>query len=313
MEHVICNYCNSSAYRQIYKINKWMVVKCKSCGLVFLNPRPSTEEFDGLYSESYYSGHLTNQYPSDQLSIEKGIDSMKFLLDIVTPHIKKGRILEIGCATGLFLAYASRYGFEVCGIEISEYASKYAREHLRLDVKTGVVEDIHLFWPDCYFDVIMMSHVVEHFPDPLTTLSLTNRLLKPGGLLIIRTPDFSSFDAKYYREKWSGLSIPFHLYFFTPKSLCKMLKKTGYKIKEINYWLSPTIINPILKLIKKCNPSWNVGLDSTTPTDSQLSNKHSNKQSMSRILLKMGYNIFKRSIGRLFKGRTMTIIVEKVL
>lgn len=155
------------------------------------------------------------------------------MLNIVGPFKERGTILEVGCATGFFLAYARNVGWEVWGIETSEYAARYARESLGLKVLTGTVSTVNL--PERYFDVIMMSHVLEHFPDPLNALRQMRSWLKHDGILVIRVPDIGSLDAIVYGRNWEGWRIPYHLYHFSPRSLRAMLRRAGFRVLKFDY------------------------------------------------------------------------------
>lgn len=246
VEWVNCNLCGHDNYKRLYDFTPWQIVKCKHCGLVYLNPRPSDEELQGLYSEDYFAEHLARQYPRDEESVEGKTASFEWMLNIVRPFKERGTVLGIGCATGFFLAHARNVGWEVWEIETSEYAARYARESLGLKVLTGTVSTVNL--PERYFDVIMMSHVLEHFLDPLNALRQMRSWLKHDGILVIRVPAMGSLDAIVYGRNWEGWRIPYHLYHFSPRSLRAILRHAGFRVLMFDYWVSPLITQPVQRL-----------------------------------------------------------------
>jgi SAM-dependent methyltransferase len=139
---------------------------------------------------------------------------------------KDGCLLDIGCASGVFLNYVrSNTQWQVEGEEINPIASAYARDHFGLNVFTGTLEEAA--YPDARFDAITMWDVLEHIHDPLASLGEVFRILKPGGHLIIRVPNGISWDARLFGPYWAGLEPPRHLFIFTLQSLTKLVSRTG--------------------------------------------------------------------------------------
>jgi SAM-dependent methyltransferase len=139
-----------------------------------------------------------------------------------------GRLLDVGCATGDFLAHMAKYGWQVHGVEPSLAASRRARQMHDLDVRTGDLEQAR--FPDGYFDVVTLWDVLEHLHDPLGSLKEIHRILKSDGVLVIELPNTQSFDAMLFGTYWIGLDIPRHLYVFPPAPLEAMLEETGLQI-----------------------------------------------------------------------------------
>lgn len=304
MEWVSCNLCGHDNHKRLYDFTPWQIVKCKHCGLVYLNPRPSDEELFGLYSEDYFAEHLVEQYPRDEEAVRRKIDSFEWMLNIVRPFKERGTILEIGCATGFFLAHARNAGWEAWGVEISEYAAQYARESLGLKVLTGTVSTVNL--PKRFFDVIMMSHILEHLPDPLNALRQVGEWLKHDGILVIRVPDIGSLDAIFYGRNWEGWRIPYHFYHFSPRSLRAMLRRVGFSVLMIDYWVSPLVVEPIQRLFRRWwePTSIRTGSVSRNPVP-----RRGRELVFSlRKLRQVGYRVFKCTFGRFLRGRTMTVI-----
>ena len=151
---------------------------------------------------------------------------------ILTRHKKGGRLLDIGCATGTFLAgMKSKPTWELHGVEISEHAAHLARQQHSLNIVTGTLEDAR--FPNEFFDAISLWDVLEHLPDPSESLQEIYRILKKDGVLVIRVPNLNSWDAKIFKSSWAGLDAPRHLYVFQPESLSQLLDKTKFDINRM--------------------------------------------------------------------------------
>ncbi|MEM9775017.1 MAG: class I SAM-dependent methyltransferase [Chloroflexota bacterium] len=142
-----------------------------------------------------------------------------------------GKVLDIGCATGLFLGAMQQNGWECTGIEPSQYASEYARSQYGLEVVTGTLEDTQM--PSNSFDVVTMWDVLEHVDDPMETLNEVNRLLKPNGLLVVSLPNPNSVEASIFGDSWIGWDRPRHLNIFSTEVIKKYLDKTGYQFEKV--------------------------------------------------------------------------------
>jgi len=200
--------------------------------LVYVNPRLQEKELIKIYSSpDYYQSKDTDtcgyeNYLEDKENITK---TFKQKLKKINKFIKRGKILDMGCAFGFFLDLLQIDGWEVYGVEVSEYASKYAQTELGLNVFNGTLKNA--CFPDEFFDTIVMWDVVEHLSDPLAELREINRILKRDGLLVIQTPNIDSLIARFTGKRWACLQRPAeHYYYFSPKTLEIMLEKVGDKI-----------------------------------------------------------------------------------
>ncbi len=149
----------------------------------------------------------------------------------------------MGSAAGYFLN-ATRLHFETAGVEPNRKAAEFSRKKLDLNVHPGRLSDAH--FRDAEFDVATMSDVIEHLADPQAELHEINRVLKPGGLLYVVTPNIASITARLMRSHWWGLR-PAHLYYFSPRTLRDLLKRTGFdvvlvrsygRVFRMSYWAS---------------------------------------------------------------------------
>jgi SAM-dependent methyltransferase len=231
MEYVPCALCGKDQSEQLYlgqdraygKPGRFPIVRCQNCNLVYLNPRPVP------HAIGYY-------YPSDYEPYRKSPEEARFKIQqlhqrlklrnrclAVTRLCKQGRLLDVGCATGTFLAEMQRYGnWQVFGVEPNQWAARYAREQLKLDIFHGHLLEANL--ADNQFDVVTLWDVLEHLHDPRQTLTEIWRILKPGGFLICSVPNLDSIDAKLFGRFWIGLDAPRHLYVYSRCTLSAMLK-----------------------------------------------------------------------------------------
>jgi SAM-dependent methyltransferase len=139
---------------------------------------------------------------------------------------KVGRLLDVGCATGLFLNAMRGRGWDVHGVELSPYAADYARRTFGLDVFTGTVQEAA--YPNHSFDIVTMWDVLEHVNDPKQTLAEVVRILRPGGMLALSLPDPTCPEARYFGANWIGWDRPRHLHLFTPDILRCYLRDAGF-------------------------------------------------------------------------------------
>lgn len=219
------------------------VVECAGCGLVFTNPRPTPE--------ALLAGYAENEDPDYESERDARCMNAHMSLAVLRRHAPGGRLLEIGCAQGFFLN-AARVSYDVRGVEPSRSAREYAAGALKLDVPAATMEEAR--FPDASFDVVAMIDVIEHLADPLGALREAARVLRPGGVLYLVTPDIDSLSAKLLRGRWWGLR-PAHVYYFSRATMAGMLKEAGFTVAESRsygrifswgYWLSRLANYPAL-------------------------------------------------------------------
>jgi len=230
----ICNLCQCSRFKSVYKKFGLSLVKCKNCGLVYAYPRMSEEEIFKRYSKDYlFSEYLTifhaDQQGYDMELIREHYSLYLQLLDSIPGE--KRRILDIGCGPGFFLKATEERGWKGEGVEISEAAVQYAREIVGVKVHHGQLQDIP-FSPGS-FNVIVLLDAIEHLFNPLETIEHCYRLLRKDGVLVLNTPDYNSLSRFILRKDWAVLSPAEHLYNFTQRTLCLMLRKAEFNFVKI--------------------------------------------------------------------------------
>lgn len=241
MESVLCNYCNSSSSVLLYTIpdfylNKqdkfYTLVKCNNCGLIYQNPRPTQDEIREAYPSIYeaFNLHQKKSWLETKV-IQHGLEKRSKAIT----SIKKtpGRLLDIGCSTGLFLhTMQSKYRWEPYGVEINEYAASIAREKYHLNIFLGSLEQAS--YPAAFFDAVTLWDTLEHLPDPTSTLLEIKRIIKSDGVLVVRVPNYDSWDARIFGPAWAGLDVPRHFFVFSRSSLVKLFEKSGFTTPKLN-------------------------------------------------------------------------------
>lgn len=247
----------------------YQVVRCRQCGLHYQNPRPSTDRLDEFYPEHYYAyqpilpkhdrglkavGRRLKTWSDRGLRRAfwsypaPGGNPQRWLLRLllwplwlrmrllakdikIVPYVGQGRFLDVGCGTGQFLVYQRQFGLMVAGVERSRASAQFVREQLGIDARAGTLEEVR--FPARSFDVIHMSHVFEHLPNPGATLDEMHRILDTGGLILLKVPNITSASAKRFGPYWLGLDLPRHFYHFDPRTITRLLEQHGFSVKTI--------------------------------------------------------------------------------
>lgn len=243
METVNCNLCGSAQQEHLYEMHDWSFIQreitvhfvlCKGCGLVYQNPRPTVDEIGAYYPDDYdcYTVEKRENFHKNWIARAGFAYGMRRRTAQVTRFKSGGSLLDIGCATGNFLsAIANRPGWDVEGVEISSFASEIARGK-GLPVFTGRLHEAA--YPPERFDAVTLWDVFEHLHDPRADLTEIHRILKPGGLLVMRLPNLDSWDARLFKQYWAGFEPPRHLYVFNRATLAQMLAQAGFVIRALD-------------------------------------------------------------------------------
>lgn len=265
---IVCGYKGKLLYaglrdRLFSAPGTWSLMCCPKCGLVWLNPQPIPEDI-GKFYEIYFTHNIDDSVPkfaqlrrlilNSILATHMGYGSLADGLALkVIGHVlswigpirrrverwvmylynrDKGKLLDVGCGSGRFLARLHELGWEVVGVEPDGEAAKLAREYFRLNVHEGKLEDV--CFPDNEFDVITMNHVIEHLSNPIGTLKECWRILKPGGKLMIATPNIASLGHRLYKKAWRDLDPPRHLYLFSPQTFSTCVAQAGLNVVKLH-------------------------------------------------------------------------------
>jgi 2-polyprenyl-3-methyl-5-hydroxy-6-metoxy-1,4-benzoquinol methylase len=241
----VCNLCGSTQahrvpFRYLFKQRFLWLMECDKCTLRSIWPRPTQPEIVEMYAADYFTQadpathHMRDEYVKllNQGNFDEGAQQIK-------KYCTSGNVLEIGCATGNFLHALKQNGFEVKGIELSEFAVQYAKKHFGIDILNKPFDDALLgnYVAENEFDIVIMGDVLEHFTHPTQALQLVHTILKPGGVAIINLPGTlnllsSKLAFGVYKLLGSQKTMtipPYHLTEFSPTSFTAMAKHAGFE------------------------------------------------------------------------------------
>ena len=223
-----CILCQTSERELLIEKDGWRVHRCSTCGLGFLDPRPSESEIEGLYRSDYFSERYDGGIDPDSFQYKKRLSGERHRTKFIKSIKRSGYLLDIGCGYGYFLDASRREGYKVQGLDVSEWAAQYAVEKLGLSMTIGKIGDVH--FPSQNFDIITMWHSLEHTPNPHMALQRAKSWLKKDGILVIDVPNYEGTDARKIWHEWDGWSLPYHYWHFTSKSLKQLLSQHGFTV-----------------------------------------------------------------------------------
>lgn len=195
------------------------IVKCNYCGLIYVQEKISQNQIS-----TYYEIAQDPLYLAEQNARKKTF--FAYLKKLEKHFLKKGKLLDIGTNTGLFVRVARDCGWEASGLEPSHWAVTYAKKNYHLDLINKSFEKNT--FPAESFEVVTLWDVVEHFTNPVAELKKVYHQLKPGGMLAFSTTDPQSLLAKLMGTRWSWY-MDMHRVFFSRKAAAFYLKKVGFK------------------------------------------------------------------------------------
>jgi len=242
MQYVACNLCGSTDTRPCFASTlpddalpqspdafrcthsgygrHHAIVQCTNCGLVYTNPRLEGSQILDSYVAVEDPLYLRER-EGRVLTFERHLRPLEKLKP------PPGRLLDVGAYTGVFVEIAGRHGWEAWGIEPSHWAVGEARKRGLPHMVEGTLDSVGL--PTASFDVVTMWDVIEHVTDPFLEIQHAQRLLKPGGLLVVHTMDIDSLFARVMGARWPWL-MEMHIYFFSHRTLKAMLEKAGFTV-----------------------------------------------------------------------------------
>jgi 2-polyprenyl-3-methyl-5-hydroxy-6-metoxy-1,4-benzoquinol methylase len=210
---------------------QFKIDQCHYCGLLFTNPRPSSNQLLAYYASENYISHT---------GIKKGIINKIYLFTRqyrlgkkfnLINRLKPGHtILDIGCGSGELLNHFKTHKWQTTGIEPNDRARAFAISSYDLDVRE---ESAITQFKSAAFDIITLWHALEHVQDLNATLLQIKRILKDNGYLVIAVPNVNSYDAKIYGSFWAAYDVPRHLYHFTRKTMNRLLNRNGFSVHSV--------------------------------------------------------------------------------
>jgi 2-polyprenyl-3-methyl-5-hydroxy-6-metoxy-1,4-benzoquinol methylase len=226
-----CPVCGSRKPAPLFTKDGFEMVRCTVCGCVHVAQDPAAIDFDALYGEAYYTGGseaVFADYVGQEAARRAQARRKLWTLRHLPPRVpRSGRLLDVGCAAGFFLAEA-RAHYEVQGVELSAWSSAYARDRLGVPVITGTLQQAALGADR--FDVVTLWDVIEHVPDPVPLLTEACRVLRPGGRLVLTTGDWGSRYAQRKGADWHLMTPPWHLTMFSRDTLANAAARAGLRV-----------------------------------------------------------------------------------
>ncbi len=202
------------------------IVKCNNCGLIYANPRLDARAIDENYSRVDDPLYIEER-EGRVLTFRRNLRPLEQLVTTRSPR----RLLDVGCHIGVMLEIAQERGWEATGVEPSAWAAARAQER-GLKVINATLSNAHLASDS--FDAVTLWDVIEHLTNPAADLSQVHRVLTPGGVVGIHTIDIESPLARLMGHRWPWL-MEMHLYYFSPRTLGRMLGQIGFKVEQVIY------------------------------------------------------------------------------
>ena len=245
VETVPCPFCEATEFTILFNARDRLhnipgifgIAQCTKCKGLFTNPRPRKADIAQYYPDKYCPHQTTGYYSAQNQSIVISLLSdlfhwyMKAFDVIETVKITGQRLLELGCATGLYLDSQRKYKLELHGVEFAEYPAKFAREQRDLNVVWGELQDAQ--YPTNYFDAVVAWMVLEHIYSPNELLREIYRIMKPNSIFVFSIPNAGSWEFLIFRQYWYALDVPRHLTHFVPQSVQFLLQKNGFNVERI--------------------------------------------------------------------------------
>lgn len=226
---VSCPFCRSLKFKKKKTDCGADIVQCLVCGFLYVNPQPTVEELDKLYSTEYFAGNGASM----QRSLRHRLPVFARGIGIINELRKPGKVLDVGCGNGDFVELAREAGWDASGLDLSEQATSFARNK-GLDVVRGTLQTSG--FPSESFDVVTLWDVLEHLPDPAGELECVRRVLKPGGFLVVRVPNIGFqllrvlVQEVVFHSGRATLQADLHLNHFSPTTLRRLLRRRGFEV-----------------------------------------------------------------------------------
>lgn len=208
------------------------MVKCSTCGLGYAQVVPTLDAIREYYDIQFSNTtHWLHEFPEARHWLYRR------LLERIAKYRPTGQLVDVGCSFGFFMQMALKYGYDAIGIEISAPAVWYARERLKLNAIHGTLSDATL--PSEFADIITFIDVLEHVPEPRADICEAHRILREGGLLVLRLPNFAFHWLKTcllrisHRKGFIGLDSRNHVNHFPVCTLAHGLREIGFRVIEV--------------------------------------------------------------------------------
>lgn len=228
-----CPLCAGHKQIDFLEVNSYRIVRCVTCGFLFVSPSPTSQQLQSFYQQGeYYTGGTLgySNYMGERRLHERLALRRLRTIERLCPG--RGRLLDVGCAAGFFLHVAQQRGWEPFGVELSNEMVSYATQLIGRPIAGSLSE---LQAAPHSFDAITLWEYIEHIPDPNDEIERLTALLRPGGILALSTPNTGYWTAVHQPQQWREYKPPAHLGFFTDRSLRQMLEGCGLDVLTLKH------------------------------------------------------------------------------
>jgi SAM-dependent methyltransferase len=243
-----CRLCGNEKLKLYYSQgnkDQYKFYKCNVCGLV------NYDLTHGQDQAKYSTDSYTSPYDNKNKQNSDQISSYNFFRKYVKTA---GNLFDVGCGNGKFLLLARESGWNVRGLELSEFLAHSINDKFGIEV---IVSDFQTYKPDnIKFDAVILRHVLEHLSDPVLTMKKINSLLNPGGYSLIEFPDIESCEFKLkrflnkssiHKKKYKESYMPGHCNEFSQKAFQYLVDLSGFELIKWQNYSSKRILNYFYK------------------------------------------------------------------
>ncbi|MBX9791593.1 MAG: methyltransferase domain-containing protein [Pirellulales bacterium] len=224
---VACPLCDGATARPERKVNGYALVRCRACGMVYVNPQLDAEGLLEQYASREAPLALKRHYARVTTPARIAeYDAMLAAIERFAPA--RGRMLEIGCGAGYFLARAQARGWQVTGLDAAPWVAEAAAERGLADVRVATLAEAGL--DSASFDVVVMAQVLEHLPRPREVLVDARRVLRPGALFYANVPNYRTLPILAGRDDFVLNAPMAHVNYFTPRTLAELCRRAGFTV-----------------------------------------------------------------------------------
>ena len=231
-----CPMCGSNRARKLssgaFQGREWRLARCRICGLHYTDPVPTVDEIKAFYAGDYHAGLL----------VEGGAEAVfgskyRRYADALGRHLHSGRVVDVGCSTGLLVRILCNRGYEAEGVELNSRSAEWGRDHYGVTIHTLPLE-LCSYRPESLL-ALLFTDVLEHTQHPRDFLHAASRLLVPGGIALVTFPDIRSLESRYYYALsrllrrdwlWRCCHIPKHTWEFTRTTAEACFASAGFEV-----------------------------------------------------------------------------------